>query len=79
MKFSEDFLKQTFLFHKLVKCIQTFPWRYSGNLLANAGDAGPVPWSRKFLHASEQLSPCATTTEHVLYSLGATTTEAGAD
>ena len=79
MKFSEDFLKQTFVFHKFVKRIQAFPWRYSGKLLASAGDVGPVPWSRKFLHASEQLSPCATTTEPVLESPGATTTEAWAD
>ena len=53
--------------------------RFSGKLLASAGDVGPVPWSRKFLHASEQLSPCATTTEPVLKSPGATTTEAWAD
>ncbi|KAM9079980.1 asparaginyl-tRNA synthetase isoform 2-T2 [Megaptera novaeangliae] len=36
------------------------------------------PWSRKIPHATEQLSPCDTTTEPVLYSLCATTTEAHA-
>ena len=34
------------------------------------------PWSRKIPHASEQLSPSATTTEPVLWSPQATTTEA---
>ena len=33
------------------------------------------PWSRKIPHAMEQLSPCARTTEAVLWSLGATATE----
>ena len=34
------------------------------------------PWPRNILHAARQLSPCATTLGPVLYSLGATTTEA---
>ena len=34
------------------------------------------PWLGKIPHAMEQLSPCATTTEPVLQSLRATTTEA---
>ena len=34
------------------------------------------PWSRKTPHATEQLSPCTTTTEPALYSVGTTTTEA---
>ena len=34
------------------------------------------PWSREIPHAEEQLSPRATTTESVLWSLGATGTEA---
>ena len=34
------------------------------------------PWSRKIPHATEQLNPCATTTEPVLWSLGAANTEA---
>ena len=33
------------------------------------------PWSGKIPHAVEQLSPCATTTEPVLWSLGTATTE----
>ena len=35
-------------------------------------------WSRKIPRAEEQLSPCAITTEPVLSSLGAATTEARA-
>ena len=35
------------------------------NLPANAGDTGLSP-SRKITHATEQLSPCATTTEPAL-------------
>ena len=34
------------------------------------------PWSRKMPHVMEQLSPCATTTESVLWSLQAATTDA---
>ena len=34
------------------------------------------PWPRKIMHATEQWSPRTTTTETVLYSLGAATTEA---
>ena len=37
---------------------------------------GFKPWSEKIPHAVEQLSPCTTTTEPVLYSPQATTTEA---
>ena len=34
---------------------------------ANAGNTGSSPpWSRKIPHATEQLSPCATTTEPAL-------------
>ena len=36
---------------------------------------GFEPWSGKIPHAAEQLSLCATTTEPVLYSPQATTTE----
>ena len=42
---------------------------------ANAGDTGSSPRSGKIPHATEQLSPYATTTESVLWSLRATTTE----
>ena len=37
-----------------------------GNPSANAGDMGLGPWTRKIPHAAQQLSLCATTTEHVL-------------
>ena len=33
---------------------------------ASAGDMSFEPWSRKIPHATEQLSPCATTTEPAL-------------
>ena len=33
---------------------------------ANAGDMGSSPGLGRFLHAVEQLSPCATTTEPAL-------------
>ena len=41
---------------------------------ANAGDTGLIP-ARKIPHATEQLSPRATTTKPALYSPRATTTE----
>ena len=44
---------------------------------ANAGDMVFFnPWSRKILHAVQQLSLCTTTIEPVLYSPGVTTNEA---
>ena len=46
------------------------------NLPANAGDSGSISGSRKIPHAVRQQNLCATTTELVLYSLLATTTEA---
>ena len=48
------------------------------SLPANVGDTGFDPWSGKIPHAVEQLSPCTTTTEPVLYNPRATTTEARA-
>ena len=36
------------------------------NLPANAGDTGSSPGPGKIPHATEQLSPCATTTEPAL-------------
>ena len=45
---------------------------------ANAGDMGSSTGPGKFPRAAEQLNPCATTTEPVLYSPRATTTEARA-
>ena len=38
-------------------------------------NAGFNPWPGKIPHATEQLSPCTTTTEPALYSLRPTTTE----
>ena len=46
------------------------------NLPANAGDSGLIFGSRKIPHAVGQRDLCATTTEPVLQSLLATTTEA---
>ena len=43
---------------------------------ASAGDAGLIPWSKKTAHAAGQLSPWATSTEWVLWSPGAATSEA---
>ena len=34
-----------------------------------------VPWAKKISRAAEQLNLCTTTTESVLYSLGAVTTK----
>ena len=45
------------------------------NLPANEGD-GFDPWSGKIPHTTEQQILCATTFEFVLWSPGATTTEA---
>ena len=33
---------------------------------ANAGDTGSIPGLGSFAHATDQLSPCATTTEPAL-------------
>ena len=41
---------------------------------ASAGDVGSIPDLGKIPQAAEQLSPCATSAESVLYSLGATAT-----
>ena len=47
------------------------------NLPASARDKGSIPGSRRIPHASEQLNPCATATETVLWSPGAATAEDG--
>ena len=48
----------------------------SCNLPCSAGDRVSTPGQRaKIPHAAEQISPCATIIEPVLYSLGAPTTE----
>ena len=55
------------------------PWWHNGEEFScQCRGHGFEPWSGKIPHAAEQLSPCATTTEPVLYSLRATTTEARA-
>ena len=65
------------LLHSQVLIIMSgFPWCLSGEESPNqCRGQGFNPWSRKIPHATEQLSPCATTTEPMLWSLGATTTE----
>ena len=45
------------------------------NLTCQCRRHGFKPWSRKIPQAKEQLSPCTTTVEPVLWSPGATTTE----
>ena len=45
------------------------------NPSANTGDMGLIP-GPEILRATEKLSPCATSTEPVLWSPGTTTTEA---
>ena len=42
---------------------------------AYAEDGGSIPGPGRSPHAAEQLSPCATTTEPVLQSLGTTATQ----
>ena len=61
----------------LKNIVQGLPWWHSGWESA-CQCRGHVfePWSEKTLHAAEQLSLCATTTQSVLYSPWATTTEA---
>ena len=49
-----------------------------GSPLANVGDAGLIPWSRRTPHAVESLIPCTTTTEPALESLCSTIREATA-
>ena len=52
------------------------PWWLSGKESAcQCRGHGFDPWPRKIPHAAEQLSPCTTTTEPVVYSQEATTTE----
>ena len=52
-------------------------WRLSGGESAcQCRRHGFDPWSRKFPHAAQQLSLCATTIEPVFKSLGAAATEA---
>ena len=50
-------------------------WRSSWESTFQCRGLGFEPWSGKIPHATEQLSPCATTTEPVLWSPQATTTE----
>ena len=45
------------------------------NPSANTRDMGSIP-GPEILHATEKLSPCATSTEPVLWSPGTATTEA---
>ena len=55
---------------------QGLPWWRNGQESAcQCRGHGFEPWSRKIPHVTEQLSLCATTTEPVLWSPRATTTE----
>ena len=44
-------------------------WRSGEESTCQFRGHGFEPWSGKIPHATEQLSPCTTTTEPVLYSL----------
>ena len=58
------------------KGLLQLPWRLSGKESACQCRRPEFdPWPGKISHAAEQLSPCATTTESVLWSLGATAAE----
>ena len=50
-------------------------WRSGWESACQCRGHGFEPWSRRIPHAAEQLSPCATATEPVLWSPRATTTE----
>ena len=64
------------LFIFLKKIIIGLPWWRSGwGSACQCRGHGFGPWSRKIPRAAEQLSPCATTAEPVLWSPRATTTE----
>ena len=53
-----------------------FPWWLSAKeSVCQCGKYIFDPWSRKIPYAMEQLNPCTTTIEPVLWSLGAETTE----
>ena len=55
---------------------QELSWWLSGKeSICQCGRHGFDPWSRKILHATEQLSPCTTAIEAVFQSLRTTTTE----
>ena len=59
------------------KTKEGLPWWHSGQESACQCRGHEFkPWSRKIPHVTEQLSPCATTTEPALQSPQATTTEA---
>ena len=70
-----------FLFMALNKSYQAknmgLPWWYSGlDSTCQCRGHRFNPWSEMIPHATEQLSPCATTAEPLLQGLQATTTEA---
>ena len=50
-------------------------WRSGWESACQCRGHGFEPWSRKIPHAAEQLGPCTITTEPVLWSPRATTTE----
>ena len=58
-------------------CHMGLPWWRSGwESACQCRGHGFEPWSRRLPHATEQLGLCTPTTEPVLWSLQATTTEA---
>ena len=58
------------------RAISGLPWWLSGKeSTCKCRRQGFDPWPGKIPHAAEQLSPCATTIETVLYSPGASSTE----
>ena len=63
--------------HAKMRCLPGLPWWLSGKEPACQGRRhGFGLWSRKIPHATEQLTPSTTTFEPVLWSPGATATEA---
>ena len=67
---------KAFYLNKESKPIAGLPWWLNGKESAcQCRRHGFDPWSGKIPHTSEELSPCATTTEPVLWSPGAATAE----
>ena len=69
-----DFIKERS--YPLEVHTEGLPWWLSGKECAcQCRRHGFKSWSGKILHAKKQLSPCTTTSEPVLWSLGTTTAE----
>ena len=76
MLFSQFFCKSKTVLKNKVYFLGLPWWRSGYEPACQCRGQGFEPWSGKIPHAVEQLSLCATTTESVLWSLRATTTEA---